>query len=458
VNYKSKSSLVGFRSGSSSLSHYLVPAVVAVSAVVIGLVVGQGQWKLALAALGLPLVMLSPVPIGLGSYAVLIPFDSVAVLGQAEHGRTLTWFAGAAATVLLLGAGLVSRRYAVPPAAAKWWVLFTLWYALTTAWALSPQTAIQFLPTVFGLLVLYVASVCFRYRQNEFQLITFLTILGGIAAAIWTIHLFRQGSFYETGAETRASLIVDGRYANPDELAMTLLLPISLAFGHFLSLKRGLRKTCMLGAMLVITLGLLVTMSRAAVVALAIMLAVYLYRLRVGLRLMLPVALLSMLLLLMPSGFFLRFQQASESGGSGRFDIWTVGLAAFSHYGLIGAGLHNFPFAYTNYAGEAPHFKGIGRDAHNIYLAIAVETGVIGLLLFAGAVRSQMRTHFHARHVGEVNNLLIATEAATWGILVFGFFGTIIWDKSFWFSLMLMSAAGSLVQEPAASSPSREAR
>jgi O-antigen ligase len=447
LNFKSKSSLVGFRTGSSPLSQYLVAAVVAVTAVVIGLVVGQGQWKVALAILGIPLVMLYPVQIGLGSFAVLIPFDQIAVLGQAEHGRTLTWFAGAAATAVLLGVGLASRRYAAPPAAAKWWVLFALWYAMTTAWALSPQTAIEFLPTVFALLVLYLASVCFRYRESEFRAITLLAILGGIVAAIWTIYLFRQGSFYETGAETRASLIVDGRYANPDGLAMTLLLPISLSFGYFLSFKRGLMKSCMLMALAVTTLGMLVTMSRGAVVALVVMFLVYLYRLRAGLRLILPIAALSMLLFLMPSGFFLRFQQASQSGGSGRLDIWRVGLAAFSHYGLIGAGLHNFPFAYTNYAGEATHFKGIYRDAHNIYLCIAVETGLVGLLLFAGAVRTQMRTYFRAKPNAEVNHLLIATEAATWGLLVFGIFGTIIWDKSFWFTLMLMSAAGSMAQE-----------
>jgi O-antigen ligase len=436
---KSRQNFAGFRPG-SPLPQFIVLAFVAITAIVIGLIVGRGQWIIALGALGIPLVMLYPVQIGLGAFTVLIPFDQIAVLGQAEHGRTLTWFAGAAATAILLGTGLATRRLKLPPPETLWWVLFTLWYVITTAWAMNPDTALNFLPTVLGLLGLYLASVCFRYRESEIRGIAGLTILGGVAAAIWTIHLFRQGTFYETGVETRASLIVDGRYTNPDGLAMTLLLPISLAFGYFLSFKRWLAKACTLVAMAVVTLGLFVTMSRGAVVALAVMLLIFLYRMRAGAKLIGPVAVMALLLTLMPSGFFVRFQQAAESGGSGRLDIWRVGLAAFKHYGLFGAGLHNFPFAYTAYAGEAPHFKGINRDAHNIYLCIAVETGIVGLLLFAAAVRSQMRRCLPGDTNSEMNYLRIATEAATWAVLVFGLFGTILWDKAFWFSLMLMSA------------------
>jgi O-antigen ligase len=436
----SKRNSAGFRVGSSP-SSYVALALLAITSVVVGLLAGLGQWVFALGALGIPLMMLCPVQVGLGVFAILLPFDQIAVLGQAEHGRTLTWFAGAAATVILLSVGLVSQRLKLPPPETKWWVLYTSWYAMTTVWAMSPETAVNFLPTVAGLLGLYLASACFRYRKNELDAVAFLTILGGIGAAVWTIHLFRQGTFYETGAETRASLIVGGRYGNPDALAMTLLLPISLAFGYFLSFKRGLAKAGMLAALAIITLGLFVTMSRGAIVALVVMLLLYLYRLRAGIRLVGPIAVMASLLMFMPSSFFVRFQQASANGGSGRLDIWRVGLEAFKHYGLVGAGLHNFPFAYTAYAGEAPHFKGILRDAHNIYLCIAVETGIVGLLIFAAAVRAQMRNSSCLGKSPEFNHLRIATEAGVWAALVFGLFGTILWDKTFWFSMMLMSAA-----------------
>jgi O-antigen ligase len=151
--------------------------------------------------------------------------------------------------------------------------------------------------------------------------------------------------------------------------------------------------------------------------------------------------LLGSILALMPSIFFVRFQQATENGGAGRLDIWRVGLAAFRHYGAFGAGLRNFPFAYTKYAGEATHYKGTYRDPHNIYLGIAVETGVIGLLFFGGAVWAQLRTVSRLKNRLGINNWVVATEAAAYGLLAFGFFGTILWDKSFWFAWMLLTAA-----------------
>jgi O-antigen ligase len=192
------------------------------------------------------------------------------------------------------------------------------------------------------------------------------------------------------------------------------------------------------------------------VLALLAMLVVYMYRLRIGSRLVVPVLLLALLLSFMPSAFYGRFQEAPKSGGSGRLDIWTVGLVAFQHYGLVGAGLNNFPFAYTNYA-NAAKFQGFDRDAHNIYLSIAVESGVVGLLLFFLAVRAQLRGIASPPDNQEgVDYLRVATEAVAWGLLVYGFFGTIVWSKEFWFAWMLLGGVIGVSAESAkALSPQR---
>jgi O-antigen ligase len=427
---------------------YAIPLLMMISAVVLGLSIGQGHWVFAVGALCVPVLLFYPVELAVGFYAVLIPFDSIAVLGDAQKGRTLTWFAGAGAIAILFCAGLAFRRLKSPPAASLWWILFTTWCAATSVWALSPETSVHELPSSLSILALYLASSCFRYTKNELQGVTFMAIFGGCCAAVWSAYLFQQGHFYETGAETRASLIVGGRYANPDGLAMTLLLPISLAFGYFLTFKRLLPKACMLVAIAITTLGLFLTMSRGAVVALVVMLFVYLYRLKAGSRLVAPMILLTLLLAFMPASFFLRFQQAGSSGGSGRLDIWKVGITAFEHYGLVGAGFFNFPFAYTNYAGEAHHYEGNYRDSHNIYLAMGVELGVVGLCFFGLAVRSQFRAAGRSKDQSDVNHLQLATQAAACGALVFGLFGNILWTKGFWFAWMLLAAASALDDSP----------
>jgi O-antigen ligase len=398
-------------------------------------------------ALCVPLLLLYPVQLALGAFALLIPFDSIAVLGEANQGRTLTWFAGAAAACVLFGTGLAARRLKAMPTASVWWISFVLWSVITTVWAIDPDTSLHQLPTSFALLGLYLASGCFRYTKSELQAIMLSAILGGCGAAVWTVYMFRQGNFFEAGS-MRASLIVGGRTANPDGVAMTMILPIALAFGYFLSSKTWRVKAVMLLAIGLSTLALFVTMSRGAVVALGVTLLVFFYRLGARSRLLVPILLLGSILAFMPAIFFVRFQQATENGGAGRLDIWRVGLAAFKHYGIFGAGFCNFPFAYTKYAGEAPHFKGTYRDPHNIYLGIAVETGMIGLLFFAGAIRAQLRAVSRLKDRLGANNWVVAAEASACGLLAFGLFGNILWDKSFWFAWMLLTATASVSDKP----------
>ena len=182
------------------------------------------------------------------------------------------------------------------------------------------------LPTIVALLCLYLVSGRFRYTTEELKAIIFFSILGGCLAAIWTAHLFYQGVFYQGASEMRASLLVGGRYTNPDGLGMMLLLPISLSFGSFLACKRRLPKTVILLSLAVTTLGLLITMSRAAALSLLVVFLVYLYRMKVGRRIITPLIFLAICLSLMPSIFFTRFREAGQTGGAGRTDIWTVGL------------------------------------------------------------------------------------------------------------------------------------
>jgi len=425
---------------------YVFPILVGITAIIVGFGIGEGQWLVGSLALFIPLVLLYPVQVGLGMFAVLIPFDTIAVLGQAEKGRTLTWFAGAAAIGILFGVGLVSKRLKPLPVAAVWWIVFTVWCIVTMVWGLNLKASLAQVPSSLALLGFYLAATSIRYKKNELQAITYLSILGGCVAAAYSAYLFSQGNYYEMG-ETRASLIVNGRATNPDGLAMTLLLPISFAFAYFLSSKRMFRKAIMLGVIALTCMGLFLTMSRGAVLGLVTVIGVYVYRLKLGRKLVAPLILLSIVLCFMPSVFFERFVEASQSGGSGRTNIWKVGLVAFKHYGFFGAGFNNFPFAYTKYVNASPKFEGFDRDPHNVYLAIAVEAGIIGLFLFGGAVRNQFKTASRIRKRAPAKHMLVATEAAACGLLVYSMFGNILWDKSFWFAWALLAAAGSVAEE-----------
>src|SRR5207245_5427962 len=120
--------------------------------------------------------------------------------------------------------------------------------------------------------------------------------------------------------------------------------------------------------------------------------------------------------------FFLRLEGTLASQGAGRLDIWVLGLALLKRYGLLGAGLDNFPIGYQQFAGLAPHFPyhGYIRGAHNTFLSMAVESGIVGFGLFVAGVITQ----FRAAQRGRVQSLpaLVSYEAACWGLLTAGFF------------------------------------
>ena len=98
---------------------YLSPQMIAmllslVVAVGIGFSIGLGKWPFVILMAAVPLVILWPVQLSLGIFALLIPFDSVGALGQDKSGMTVTFVAGAATAGLLLFTGIAGRRMDKP--------------------------------------------------------------------------------------------------------------------------------------------------------------------------------------------------------------------------------------------------------------------------------------------------------------------------------------------------------
>jgi O-antigen ligase len=442
--------------GSPGLTYILAVG----TALVLGRAIFQENWRY-LAALGLlaaiPLAIRWPVAMSLGLYAFLVPFDSVSTLGQGTAGVTLLRLVGAGVCAFLLAVGLLGRRLVRPPKAAFWWIGFIAWGAITMFWAIDSDSALERLPTAVSLLLLYLIVVSIRLNEREFSSVIWLALLGAVAAAAFTIYQYLQGVTYHSvlgiPAE-RASLIVGERESDPNQFASSLLLPLSCAIGLFLASRGKLKKLFVVALTLIITAGLYLTMSRGTLLALLPIGIVYLYRFRVRWRVWAILTLLAALMLAMPEVFFVRLQEAFETGGAGRLTFWQVGLKALKHYGWLGTGWDGFPVAYNEYARYAPVFEGFGRGAHNIYLGMWVELGIIGLLLMLGAVIAHLHEAQPAltARSGRRDILLIATEAACWGMLACGFFLDIVWRKPFWLVWMLLPVAVRIHKSRAAGS------
>lgn len=421
-------------------------------AVIVGTMVGQGNWLYVSVLAAAILAMLWPIEVALGVYAFLLPFGSIAILGSGSTGTTLNWIVGALAAMALLGAGIIRRRLDFPPRAAVLWSVFLLWSVLTLAWALEPQYAYRQLATSIALVSLYVLGVSWRVTQKQMDVLMWLTIAGGCVAAFVVIYLYLNGVTYRSNH--RASLLLAGQEANPDSLAAVLLLPLSLTIAGFISASGRLRKLALIGIAAVIGGAILLTMSRTALVAVTVMLVLFLIRLGLNRRIVAIAAALLLLLTAMPANFFSRIQGAASTGGDGRLDIWRAGLFAVKHYWVTGAGLGNFWVAYKDYAGYARVFQGYMRGSHNTYLNVLVEFGIVGFVLMSVAIVFQLRSVTRLRRVlGRVPVQVVALEASCWAMLAFGLFGDVVWTKPFWLDWMLLLMAVRLSEGALSSNP-----
>jgi O-antigen ligase len=180
--------------------------------------------------------------------------------------------------------------------------------------------------------------------------------------------------------------------------------------------------------------------SREAFVAVALMFAYFLFvlpeRRQIGLVAVALTALAS------ANGNLLhRFLSASASGGSGRLDIWSTGVAAFREHWIFGAGSGSFAAAYDRvYLKVFQNYDmGWSRAAHNMLIQNGVEYGVIGLVLLVGALIFTFRSLPKLGPDHPLFGMRAGLVGALLGLCVAGFFVDLTTAKVFWLALSLFA-------------------
>jgi len=391
-----------------------------------------------------------PIAASLGLYALLLPFDSVLLAGQIGSIHLhVTWLAAALATVAILSVGTVERRFIPPPRPALYLSLLVAWSVVTAIWAINPDASVFRLPLIVLLLALYLAASSLHLSEKELAIVTLMAVLGGCAAAALSLQGFAHGEWWSTRALTelgdgRETLVAGNRFTNPNTLAATLILPLSLTLGGLFSRQRLRARLLLFGVVALLAASLLATMSRGALAGVLAVLLVFFARMRVRKQLIAVVGLFALVTAAMPGYFFFRLGNSFADRGAGRLDIWLVGWNAFKHYSLLGAGLDCFPDAYTRFMQTGRSYVGVFRAPHNTLLGTAVELGVVGAVLLIAAIVAHFK--FSARlarlpigHTARIR--VVACEAALWGLLVCALFLDMLWEEYFWLTLMLLIVA-----------------
>jgi O-antigen ligase/polysaccharide polymerase Wzy-like membrane protein len=287
---------------------------------------------------------------------------------------------------------------------------FIAWTTLTTFWSADPSESM-------GAVLLWLQSFVFVYiLWDLFR--TKAALLAGLQAYVLGAYAAVGGALLNY-AHSHAFYAYGARYSqgdtNPDGYGfiVALAIPIACYLAASPETPRLLR-FLNYGFLPVAFIGIALSGARTASVGAAIGLLygfATLTRLRLVTRLavvaVLAVALLAVFPIVQPLRSFQRLgttgTEVAQGDLNGRIELWRAGIDSFKDHPVFGVGADMYRSV-----------NALGKVAHNSYVSVLVEEGLIGLLLFAAIL-----------------------GIVAWKLLLLP-----KWDRNFWLTVLLVWAIG----------------
>jgi O-antigen ligase len=424
-------------------------------AALVGLLAGIDP-RLALAAAvacGFVLVVFADLAAGLAvfgffSFLELIPFGSplisVGKLGGAV--LALSWLA-----VIATRSDARANFFTVYPGISWVLVLFVGWCALSTVWSEDPFVALG-ATARYALNAILFLIVFTAIRDKRQGVLVAGAFLAGTATAA-AFGLFATPASAEETYQGRLS----GTSLDPNELASVLVAGIAISVGVAANLRSspGLRLAAWgAGAFCIVSIYL--TFSRGGLFALgALLLAAIVlsgrWRIRVAVGAVVVVAATVFYFsALAPSAERDRITESTAGQTrilEGRTTIWQVGWRMVEANPVQGVGGGNFRQASRHYLLEPGSLARSDevidepQTAHNTYLGILSELGIVGLALFSVIVAFSLVSSLRAARIWQVTGdtggeaLARALTVALLGTLVADLFLSQEFNKQLWLLL-----------------------
>jgi len=365
------------------------PASVAAAGAVLGLLAGLHP-ALAVAA-SLSLIFVMVVLADLTAGLVLFTFLSFLALIPSSGGPALSFLklAGLLLAISWL-ATIASRQDArldfasVYPAFTFVLVLFLTWAGISQIWAEDPAAANTSLSRyALNIILFLIIFTAVRERRHAVWVAAAL-LVGATFAAVYGLLVQPP----EADSLDRLS----GTIGNPNELAAALVVGLALSFGLAANAPRSplLRLGAITAGTLCLT-GVFLTASRAGLVALA---AAAVAAVLISGRWRVAATAVAIVLAFATIGYFTAAaspetqERITSVESVGRTDLWGVGRRMVEDKPALGVGAGNFQVSSIHYLlepGAVERDEFIVDDpkvAHNTYLEVLAELGVVGLALF----------------------------------------------------------------------------
>ena len=321
--------------------------------------------------------------------------------------------------------------------------LFVIWCGCTALYALNQTIALTrfytFIP--LALTAMMVSSVV--DSVNRMRGVYVAIVLWATLATIEAI-----GEYY--AGRTR---VVQGLLHDRNLLAAYINLAIIAAYILLLTVRQAVGRFLLVAVLPILFLGLFLTLSRAGLIVMFVAVLVVWYRMARERRFTLllgSVALLCLISLILPEKFWKRAEsivpelQRQEDTFGLRVYLWKIGARMVADQPLTGVGAGNFVVAFPKYA----QGRVVRRQlvAHNSYVSVAAEMGLIGLALFLSIHALAFRNIYHAIRLARtvkdrpLESMAVATEVCLLALMMGALAGSGEGMKCLWIVLGFSSS------------------
>jgi hypothetical protein len=296
-----------------------------------------------------------------------------------------------------------------------------LWILLSLGWAVAPERALTDIRAWVWAAAVLPLMVATLHTPRDVKVVMACFVLGAtvsVGAGLAGIQMLPPNSSWDPDPAR-----LRGLEGDPNILAAAALAATFVACGLFAAWRSVPARALLAVAIAVLATGFFAAQSRGGLIAAVIVLPVILLTIRRRRRLLAAViagvAILGAVALFAGLG---RESDISPSSSSGRNDLWRVAARMSADHPLVGVGLGGFGVESAGYSrdvGPIDHVEMLvekPQNAHNIWLQLLAETGIVGLALLVAVVAISVRAgHLAAkrfRHAGR-HDLAALTQSVT---------------------------------------------
>ncbi len=363
-------------------------------------------------------------------FVFTVPWEDLTLIAGAD---TISKLVGLAAGVIALFGVLEARRARGHP--FLWFsLLFVAWSGATYFWSIAPAATLGKDTTILELWA--AAWLIYQYADSNRAICALLAAyaLGSVVTSVGLLSAFYSGALLKYSGYSIGQF-------NPNVLAYYVALAATISW--YLARKTGriLLRTVFWAVTGLSVVAVMLTASRGGTIILGIGLmyaVVSLRNMRAWVKVLALAGLVAAVWVafsITPAHILGRLMTiTSELQGSTldhRTTIWQAGLTVLAEHPILGTGAFTFPLTIT-------HIVGIQYAAHNVFVQVLVETGVIGFALWGMTLMSA--SAWIVRGSGSPDRLFWLTIIVQLGLALMT--ANFEWRKMVWLMLALLAAAG----------------